>query len=218
MKLEIKNYTKKIKEKIILDHINLTLTSGNVYGFYGRNGSGKTMLFRAISTLIFPTRGDILVDEKSIIKEDFDLRQIGILIEEPSFYPYLNGLENLSLLYTINNKKDDKYLLSLMEKLELDHAASKKYKEYSLGMKQKLKIIQTIMENQKIIILDEPTNGLDEKGVEVVRNMIIELKKKDTLILIASHNKEDLKILCDKIYKMDHGKIEGEITLWNGQK
>lgn len=213
MKLEIKNYTKKIKEKIILDHINLTLTSGNVYGFYGRNGSGKTMLFRAISTLIFPTRGDILVDEKSIIKEDFDLRQIGILIEEPSFYPYLNGLENLSLLYTINNKKDDKYLLSLMEKLELDHAASKKYKEYSLGMKQKLKIIQTIMENQKIIILDEPTNGLDEKGVEVVRNMIIELKKKDTLILIASHNKEDLKILCDKIYKMDHGKIEGEITL-----
>lgn len=213
MKLEIKNYTKKIKEKIILDHINLTLTSGNVYGFYGRNGSGKTMLFRAISTLIFPTRGDILVDEKSIIKEDFDLRQIGILIEEPSFYPYLNGLENLSLLYTINNKKNDKYLLSLMEKLELDHAASKKYKEYSLGMKQKLKIIQTIMENQKIIILDEPTNGLDEKGVEVVRNMIIELKKKDTLILIASHNKEDLKILCDKIYKMDHGKIEGEITL-----
>lgn len=213
MKLEIKNYTKKIKEKIILDHINLTLTSGNVYGFYGRNGSGKTMLFRAISTLIFPTRGDILVDEKSIIKEDFDLRQIGILIEEPSFYPYLNGLENLSLLYTINNKKDDKYLLSLMKKLELDHAASKKYKEYSLGMKQKLKIIQTIMENQKIIILDEPTNGLDEKGVEVVRNMIIELKKKDTLILIASHNKEDLKILCDKIYKMDHGKIEGEITL-----
>lgn len=213
MKLEIKNYTKKIKEKIILDHINLTLTSGNVYGFYGRNGSGKTMLFRAISTLIFPTRGDILVDEKSIIKEDFDLRQIGILIEEPSFYPYLNGLENLSLLYTINNKKDDKYLLSLMKKLELDHAAFKKYKEYSLGMKQKLKIIQTIMENQKIIILDEPTNGLDEKGVEVVRNMIIELKKKDTLILIASHNKEDLKILCDKIYKMDHGKIEGEITL-----
>lgn len=213
MKLEIKNYTKKIKEKIILDHINLTLTSGNVYGFYGRNGSGKTMLFRAISTLIFPTRGDILVDEKSIIKEDFDLRQIGILIEEPSFYPYLNGLENLSLLYTINNKKNDKYLLSLMEKLELDHAAFKKYKEYSLGMKQKLKIIQTIMENQKIIILDEPTNGLDEKGVEVVRNMIIELKKKDTLILIASHNKEDLKILCDKIYKMDHGKIEGEITL-----
>ncbi len=213
MKLEIKNYTKKIKGKIVLDNINLKLESGKVYGFYGRNGSGKTMLFRAISTLIFPTTGDVLIDRKSIINEDFDLRQIGILIEDPSFYPYLTGLENLSLLYTINNKKDDQYLLSLMEKFDLSKVANKKYKEYSLGMKQKLKILQSIMEDQKIIILDEPTNGLDERGVEIIRNIIKDLKKKDTLILIASHNKEDLRILCDKIYKIDTGKIIGEITL-----
>lgn len=213
MKLEIKDYTKIIKDKVILDHINLSLKSGNVYGFYGRNGSGKTMLFRAISTLIFPTEGDVLIDGKSIIKEDYDLRNFGILIEEPSFYPYLTGLENLSLLYTINHKKDDAYLLSLMKQLDLDAVANKKYKEYSLGMKQKVKILQAIMEKQKIVILDEPTNGLDEKGVEVVRNMIRELKKKDTLILIASHHKDDLKILCDKIFKIDQGKIDGEIQL-----
>lgn len=105
MKLCIQHYRKVIKKKIILDDINLELRSGNIYGFYGRNGSGKTMLFRAISTLIYPTSGDILIDGKSLIHDDFDLRQIGVLIEDPGFYPYLTGYENLMLLYSINNKK-----------------------------------------------------------------------------------------------------------------
>lgn len=212
MKLCIQHYRKVIKKKIILDDINLELRSGNIYGFYGRNGSGKTMLFRAISTLIYPTSGDILIDGKSLIHDDFDLRQIGVLIEDPGFYPYLTGYENLMLLYSINNKKNANYINSILELVGLSDAAKKKFKEYSLGMKQRLRIAQAIMENQKIIILDEPTNGLDELGIEDIRKIIIKEKEKGKLILIASHNKEDLSILCDKIYKIDKGKIIGDIT------
>ncbi len=213
MKIELVNYNKKIGKKRILCDINLKLTGGNVYGFYGRNGSGKTMLFRAISTLIYPTSGDVKIDDVSIIHEDFDLRNIGILLENPGFYPYLTGLENLELLYTINNRKNDEHIISWMKKIGLEEYKDMKYKEYSLGMKQKLRILQAIMENQQIILLDEPTNALDEKSILIVRDIIKELKKEGKLILLASHNKEDLKILCDKIYNIEEGSIVGEIKL-----
>lgn len=213
MNLEIKNYTKIIKNKTILNNINLKLKSGKIYGFYGRNGSGKSMLFRAISTLIYPTSGDILIDNVSIINDDYDLSNIGLLLEEPGFYPYLNGFENLSMLYEINNKKNPKYIMEVIERFGLDNCYHKKYKEYSLGMKQKLRIAQAIMENQQLIILDEPTNGLDENSINNIREIIIDLKKQNKLILIASHSKEDLRLLCDKIYKIDNGNILGEIEL-----
>lgn len=214
MKLKIVNYNKKIKNKIILDNINLEFISGKVYGFYGRNGSGKTMLFRAISTLIFPDSGDVLVDDKSILYNDYDLRNFGLVLDESNFYSYLTGIENLKILYSINNKVDEQHILKLMHQIGLkDGDEYKKVKEYSLGMNQKLRILQAIMEEQKIIILDEPTNGLDEKSIDIVRNIIKKLKKENKLILIASHNKDDLRILCDKIYKIDSGAIVGEIKL-----
>lgn len=213
MTIEIINYNKTLKKKKILTDINLKLESGKVYGFYGRNGSGKTMLFRAISTLIYPTSGDIKIDGKSIIHDDFDLRNLGILLEDPGFYPYLSGYENLDLLYRINHKSNPNYILDWMQRIGLDGVEYKKYKEYSLGMKQKLRILQAIMEDQKIIILDEPTNGLDEKSVILVRQIIKELCTKEKIVLIASHNKDDLKILCDEIIKIDDGKIMGEIKL-----
>lgn len=209
MKLEIKNYTKIIKDTVILNDINLELESGKIYGFYGRNGSGKTMLFRAIATLIHPTSGDILVNHKSIIKNEFDLSKIGILIEDPGYYPYLTGVENLTMLYTINNKKDVNYIHSVLKRVGLQDAGNKKLKEYSLGMKQRLRIAQAFMENQEIIILDEPTNGIDEEGIEIIRKIIEDEKKQGKLILLASHNKEDLRQLCDAIYKIDHGNIKG---------
>lgn len=212
MKLVVKDYNKDIKGKVILDNINLEFKSGKIYGFYGRNGSGKTMLFRAISTLIRPSSGDVLVDGKSILNEDFDLSKIGILIEDPGFYSSLTGYDNLEMLYRINNKKNKKHLLNVLDLVGLINVKDKKYKEYSLGMKQRLRIAQAIMEDQKIIILDEPTNGLDESGINDIRDIIFEEKKKDKLILIASHNKEDLKILCDVIYKLDKGKVVGDIT------
>lgn len=207
MKLTVKNYTKEIKDKVILDNINLELLSGNVYGFYGRNGSGKTMLFRAISTLIFPTIGDILIDGKSIINNKYDLSNFGVLIEMPNFYPYLSGFDNLDMLYRINNKKDKQHIDNILKKFDLYDDKNKKYKEYSLGMKQKLRIAQAIMENQEIIILDEPTNGLDEKSIHNLHDIILELKKQEKIILLASHNMEDLKILCDKIFYISNGRL-----------
>ena len=185
MILEVKNYTKQIKGKTILDNVNLKLESGHVYGFFGRNGSGKTMLFRAVSTLIYPTSGDVLIDGKSLIHDDFDLRNIGLLIEEPGFYPSLTGMENLSLLYEINHKKDPAYMLEVLKKVGLEEEKDKQYREYSLGMKQRLRIGQAFMEGQTFILLDEPGNGLDESGIEIVRKLIIDLKNEGRLILLA---------------------------------
>ena len=208
MILEVKNYTKQIKGKTILDNVNLKLESGHVYGFFGRNGSGKTMLFRAVSTLIYPTSGDVLIDGKSLIHDDFDLRNIGLLIEEPGFYPSLTGMANLSPLSAINHKKDPAYMLEVLKKVGLEEEKDKQYREYSLGMKQRLRIGQAFMEGQTFILLDEPGNGLDESGIEIVRKLIIDLKNEGRLILLASHNKEDLSLLCDVIYKVDNGKVK----------
>ena len=207
MILEIENYSKTINKRIILDNINLTFRSGNVYGFYGRNGSGKTMLFRALTTLIYPTKGDVKVDGKSILKEEFDLSQIGILIENPGFYPHLTGFENLEMLYRLNNEKNDKHIYDVLKSVGLDYAGDKKYKEYSLGMKQRLRIAQAIMENPDILILDEPMNGLDNQGVEEVRGILLNLRDEGKAIILASHNKEDIEVLCDEVYEMDHGKL-----------
>ena len=208
MILEVKNYTKQIKGKTILDNVNLKLESGHVYGFFGRNGSGKTMLFRAISTLIYPTSGDVLIDGKSLIHDDFDLRNIGLLLEEPGFYPSLTGMENLSLLYEINHKKDPGYIIEVLKKVGLEEEKDKQYREYSLGMKQRLRIGQAFMEGQTFILLDEPGNGLDESGIEIVRKLILDLKDEGRLILLASHNKEDFSLLCDVIYKVDNGTVK----------
>ena len=212
MILEIENYSKTINKRIILDNINLTFRSGNVYGFYGRNGSGKTMLFRALTTLIYPTTGDVKVDGKSILKEEFDLSQIGILIENPGFYPHLTGFENLEMLYRLNNEKNDQHIYDILKSVGLDYAGDKKYKEYSLGMKQRLRIAQAIMENQKIIILDEPTNGIDRSGLKDVHEIIKEEKNKGKIILLASHDLDDSKLLCDKIYFIENGRVKDFLT------
>ncbi len=210
MKLTVKDYTKVIKGKVILDQVNLTLSNGRIYGFYGRNGSGKTMLFRAICTLIMPTSGDVLIDDVSIIKEKYDLNNFGILIETPNFYPYLSGYDNLDMLYRINHKKDKEHIEEILKKVDLYEAKDQKYKEYSLGMKQKLRIAQAIMENQQIIILDEPTNGLDEGSIKKLHQLILDLKKQKKLVLLASHNQEDLNYLCDKIYYISNGKVSDQ--------
>ena len=208
MKIIVKDYTKIINDNVILDNVNLTFESGNIYGFYGKNGSGKSMFFRALTTLIYPTSGDILIDDVSLIKDNYDLRNFGVVIEDPGFYPSLSGFKNLELLYTINHKKNDKVINDVLDKVGLLKYKNKTYKEYSFGMKQKLRIAQSIMEDQKIIIWDEPTNGLDSKSIKDIYNLILEEKKKAKVIFIASHNKEDLDLLCDKIYHVYDGKFE----------
>lgn len=216
MRLEVRNYTKIIKNQTILDHVNLSFSSGHVYGFYGKNGSGKTMLFRAISTLIFPSEGDVCIDGESIIHNSFDLSQIGILMDHINFYNHLSGFDNLMMLYQINHKKNKEHILSMLDRVGLMEAKDKKFKEYSLGMKQRLNLAQAFMENQQIIILDEPTNGIDEKGLDIIYNFIKEEKAKGKLILMASHNKEDLAALCDEIYLVKAGtftKMSEDVNL-----
>lgn len=207
MNLEIKNYTKIIKDYTILDHITLSMTSGNIYGFSGRNGSGKTMLFRAITGLILPTEGDVLLDSKSIIKDNIDLRIFGTLIDSPDFYANLSGFDNLMLLYQINHKENKDFIMKQLDRIGLKGFEYKKYKTYSLGMRQRLKIIQAIMEDQKIIILDEAFNGIDAQGVLDIYKLLREEKEKGKLILISSHHESDLMTLCDKTFYMDQGKI-----------
>lgn len=210
MNLEVKNYSKMIKGFTILDNINLSLSSGKIYGFSGSNGSGKTMLFRAITGLILPTQGDVFIDGKSVINDEIDLRIFGTLIDSPNFYSNLTGFDNLMLLYKINHKPNKTFIMNQLKKAGLEGAEFKKYKTYSLGMRQRLKLIQAIMEDQKIIILDEAFNGIDKQGVSDIYEILKDERKKGKLILISSHNESDLLELCDETFHMNQGHLYAE--------
>lgn len=204
--IEVKNLYKYINDKLILENINITLEDGKVYGFVGRNGSGKTMLFRAICGLITYQKGEIYIDGKK--KNNNEIPQsIGLLLENPSFLNGLSGFDNLKMLASIRDIIDDKRIDEILYKVGLSDDKSKKYEQYSLGMKQRLAIANVIMEDPKILIFDEPTNAIDEQGVIVLRDIIKEEKKKGKLILIASHEKSFIEELSDDIIFMKNGSI-----------
>ena len=206
MRVVLRNVCKDIKGARVLDNVNLELESGMVYGFKGKNGSGKTMLMRAISGLI-KVKGEIEIDGK-ILGKDFTFPpSIGILIENPSFVAEYTGLKNLEMLACIKNKIEIEDIRHAMEQVGLDPDDKRTYKKYSLGMKQKLGIACAIMENPELIILDEPTNALDEKGVDMVHNIVMEYKEKGALIIISCHDKEQLEYLSDEIIEIYEGKI-----------
>nr|WP_328797174.1 ATP-binding cassette domain-containing protein [Heyndrickxia sporothermodurans] len=185
------------------------LMKGKIYGFRGKNGSGKTMLFRAISGLIRPSKGIITVNGKVIGKDISFPENLGLLIENPGFIPEYTGLKNLELLSFIQRKINKEQVKEAIMKVGLDPKDKRKYKKYSLGMKQRLGIAQAIMENPDLIILDEPTNALDEEGVTIINQIILDLKKSGKTILIASHDRESLDKVSDEIYQIDGGKIIG---------
>lgn len=204
--IEVKNLYKYINDKLILENINLSLDDGKVYGFVGRNGSGKTMLFRVICGLITYQKGEIYIDGKK--KNNNEIPQsIGLLLENPSFLNGLSGFDNLKMLASIRNTIADKRIDEVLYKVGLSDDENKKYEQYSLGMKQRLAIANVIMEDPKILIFDEPTNAIDEQGVIVLRDIIKEEKKKGKLILIASHEKPFIEELSDEIIFMKNGSI-----------
>lgn len=205
--IEMKNFTKEIKNEIILDNINFKLYSKKIYGFIGHNGSGKSMIFKSICGLVKGQKGEIIVEGQNIGKNINFPINTGILIEQPGFLPQYSGFQNLKLLAAICNKIDDKQIIETIKLVGLDPNDKKPVKKYSLGMKQRLGIAQAIMEDPKIIILDEPMNGLDDEGITIIRNLILELKNKNKIILLASHNKEDIDLLCDTVFKLNKGKI-----------
>lgn len=207
MELTAKRICKKIKGKTILSNINLQLTSGNIYGFVGRNGSGKTMLFRALSGLMKIDSGKISLDGK-ILRRDMDiLPNLGIVLENAGLYPEFTGFDNLKMLANIKKKAGKEEIERAIKRVGLDPTDKRSYRKYSLGMKQRIVLAQAIMESPDILMLDEPTNALDEDGVNEIRQIILEEKERGAIILIASHNKEDIKILADQVFYIDKGAL-----------
>ena len=204
--IEINNLYKYISGNLILDDINLNLKNACVYGFVGRNGSGKTMLFRAICGLITIDQGEIIIDDKKITDNDIT-QNIGLLLENPSFLNGLSGFNNLKMIASIRIIVDDKRIDEVIEIVGLSQARNKKFEQYSLGMKQRLAIANVIMEDPDILIFDEPTNAIDEEGIVVLKKIIKKEREKGKLILLASHEKEIIEELCDDIYYMKEGKI-----------
>ncbi len=208
LNLIVNNVSKQLKGKTILSNIYLNLKSGNIYGFVGENGSGKTMLFRAISGLMDISEGEILLNEKVLHKDMKVLPNLGIMIENAGLYPELTGLDNLKLLAKLNRKIGEAEIREAIKKVGLDADDKRTFRKYSLGMKQRIVFAQAIMEKPDILLLDEPTNTLDEKGVNSIRQIIYEEKQRGALILIASHNKEDIQILSDEIYHVENGTVK----------
>lgn len=208
LNLIVNNVSKQLKRKTILSNVYLNLKNGNIYGFVGENGSGKTMLFRAISGLMDISEGEILLNEKVLHKDMKVLPNLGIMIENAGLYPELTGLDNLKLLAKLNRKIGETEIREAIKKVGLDADDKRTFRKYSLGMKQRIVFAQAIMEKPDILLLDEPTNALDEKGVHSIRQIIYEEKQRGALILIASHNKEDIQILSDEIYYVENGTVK----------
>lgn len=207
MKLEIKNLSKKFKENVVLENVNLTLEGGNIYGFIGRNGSGKTVLLKIICGFYTPDSGEIILDGINYIKNKSFPDSTRALIEKPNFIPDLTGYENLKLLASIQNLIGKKEIDEIVKKLNLTKEINKKYSKYSLGTKQKLGIAQALMENPNMIILDEPFNGVENSTAQQIRELLKQEKEKGKIIIIATHIKDDIEFLADILYEIDGGQV-----------
>ena len=199
--VRLEDYCKSFKSAEVLKNINLTLESGKVIGLKGKNGSGKTMLMRAISGLILPTSGKVYINDKELGRHISFPPSIGILIENPSFISNYTGFKNLKILASIQNRISDDEIRDAIRKVGLDPDDKRTFKKYSLGMKQRLGIAAAIMERPDIVILDEPINALDEAGAGLIKGLLI----------IACHDTEDLNYLSDEIYEIYDGEITGHI-------
>ncbi|MEI3245947.1 MAG: ATP-binding cassette domain-containing protein [Lachnospiraceae bacterium] len=205
--IEVKHASKKIKEVQILTDVNLNIQKGEICGIIGRNGSGKTVLLKSICGFMPLTEGEILQNGKRIGTDTEFIEDAGFIIENPSFLPMKSGYKNLKYLASIRNLADEKRIRECLELVGLAEDADKAVGKYSMGMRQRLGIAQAIMEDPSIIILDEPMNGLDNQGVEEMRNLFLKLKEEGKTFLIVSHNREDIEMLCDHVYMMDHGVL-----------
>lgn len=208
MEIIVKDLSKKFKKVIILENINMKFESGKIYGIVGRNGSGKSVFLKILCSFYKPTTGEILFDNVNYNSNNNFPPSVRALIENPTFFPDLTGFENLKLLSSIQNKISDEEIMKTLDQVNLLSEKDKKYSEYSLGMKQKLGIAQVLMENPDVMIFDELFNGIEEKTVEKIRNILLELKNQNKIIIVTSHIKEDIGVLSDEVYKFDCGRVE----------
>ena len=204
----LENVSKTFKDKTVLQPLDLTVERGTITGFIGRNGSGKTVLFKLICGLLLPSTGSVTVDGVRLGKDADFAPNTGVLIETPGFIGYESGLRNLRDLAAIRKKINADQVKDAIRAVGLDPEDKKRVGKYSLGMRQRLGIAQAIMEDPSLLILDEPMNGLDKEGVEDMRVLFRALRNEGKTILLASHSAEDIDLLCDAVYELDNGKME----------
>ena len=210
MNISIEHVTKKIKNATVLKDICLEMKGGTVYGLQGKNGCGKTMLMRAISGLIRPTSGRIVINGEQLHKNISIPRSIGLLLENPSLLPEYDASQNLKLLAKMQGGVPEEEIRQLIRDVGLEDAGHKKVEKYSLGMKQRLGIAAAILGSPDIILLDEPINAIDGEGVEEIRSLILSLKNEKRIIIVACHDKEEMNLLADEIVHLRDGRIEGQ--------
>ena len=209
MKITINNLTKKFKDEIVLNNINMTLESGNIYGIIGQNGSGKSVLLKIICAFYIPSKGEVLIDNINYCNGKNFPKNLRALIEKNAFLPDISGFNNLKLLAKIENKITDEEINESLKIVNLYEEKDKMFSKYSMGMKQKLGIASALMEDPEIIILDEPFNGIDEESKEKITNELIKIKN-NKIIIITSHIKDEITSLCDHVFEMKNGKIINE--------
>lgn len=205
--IEVQNAVKRFRDQVVLKNVSISFEKGKIHGIVGRNGSGKTVLFKCICGLMHPEEGVILVNGKRVGRDVDMPEDIGAIIEAPGFLPNYSGYKNLRFLANIRRKIGKEEILNVLRTVGLDPESRKHVGKYSLGMRQRLGIAQAIMEDPEILILDEPMNGLDNAGVQDIRALLLELKAQGKTILLASHNHEDIAALCDTVHEMDGGVL-----------
>lgn len=205
--LELTNVTKKINDETVLNDINLKIDQGKIIGFVGTNGSGKTMLFRAILGLIKISSGQVILKGQEVGLNTERQVNVGAIIETPGFIKSYTALKNLQYLASIKNIVGKDEIIAAMKVFDLEKVKDKKVKKFSLGMRQKLAIVQAFMEKQELLVLDEPTNGLDKESVQIFENLMKQLRARGVTVLLASHDDRVIKSVANEYYQIDGGKI-----------
>lgn len=205
--IKLTSVSKKIKNDLVLNNVDFTFEKGKIYGVFGRNGSGKTMLLRSIAGLLPPTKGEIMIDDKKLHEDISFPPSVGIIIENMEMLPQYDAYTNLFILSKIKKTATEEDIKDSIKRVGLEEASNLKVKKYSLGMKQRLNIAQAVFEKPDILLLDEPTNAIDEEGVNSIHDLLLSEKERGATIIISSHHKEDISLICDEIIKMNNGTI-----------
>lgn len=205
--VKVEGLSKEFRGEMILQDVNITLERGKIYGLVGMNGSGKTVFMKCLCGFLKPTTGKVTVDGKEVGKEIDFPQDLGLMIETPGFIPYMSGKSNLKNLALIRNQIGNYEIEEALRSVGLDPNLKKHVSKYSLGMRQRLGIAQAIMEKPRLLILDEPFNGLDVQGVKDIRELLMSLQKQGVTILLASHYDEDIRTLCEEVYLVREHRI-----------
>lgn len=209
--IQLTNISKTFGKQTVLQPLTMGFEEGMIHGIIGRNGSGKTVLMKMILGILQPTTGTVIVGDKRIGKDVDFPESAGAIIETIEFIPYMSAYQNLADIAAMRGNLSKTQIKEVLEMVGLGNVGRKHVSKFSMGMRQSLAIAQAVMESPKLLILDEPMNGMDEKGVEEMRRLILARKAAGTTIILSSHNIEDIRILCDQVYRIDAGVVMREV-------